>query len=596
MPGSKVKDPNAFPYWQLTVLAICRFSEPIAFNSILAYSYPLVIDLLGGDEDDGEAASFYSGLLVSAYAVAEALTAMFWGSLSDRYGRKPVVLAGLGGVAVSCLILGFAKSFWVALLARFVGGALNGNVSVMQTMVAEIVTNPAHEPAAYATQPFVWTLGGILGSAMGGFLAKPAQFYPHLFPEDGIFGRYPYLLPNLASVFIIVAAIIQGIFLLEETNPPERRAAALAAAATNAKSGPASGLLGASAATDNAIDDDESVADETTPLNPRSSRDARKVSTASYMSVSDSVRPLFAEDSLPVPVGGSFDLRRSSFGTIHSIDVHHRPSVTSVAGPRGLRMQPPPESPSDSGSESAVDGVYTGPVWNRTIIMLVVALTLVAYHQMAFGALLPVHLYADPAPGSQPGRLDLIGGLQYGLHDISVFLSVNGVISLFIQALIFPVFVAWAGVWHTFVSMVILYPTCYLVMPFLSAAPSRAITSAGVYVAMILQALYGIMVVPTALILLKDATPSSQLLGRVNGLAMSACCAARTLSPPLVGVIYSTGGSARAWFSCAAVAFLGAVQLLWVPRKHMNRIVVETSIVGRTVSHAGDDAAERSHA
>lgn len=106
--------------------AICRFSEPIAFNSILAYTYVLVRDLRGTDQD----ASFYAGLLVSAYAVAEAITAMGWGALSDRYGRKPVVLIGLGGVALSSLIFGLAKSYWVALLARFIGGALNGNVAV----------------------------------------------------------------------------------------------------------------------------------------------------------------------------------------------------------------------------------------------------------------------------------------------------------------------------------------------------------------------------------------------------------------------------------------------------------------------------------
>jgi MFS family permease len=90
-------------------------------------------------------ASLYAGLLVSAYAVAEALTSMGWGILSDRVGRKPVVLFGLVGVALSSLIFGLAKSYWVALLARFVGGALNGNVSVMQTMVAEMVKLPEHE-------------------------------------------------------------------------------------------------------------------------------------------------------------------------------------------------------------------------------------------------------------------------------------------------------------------------------------------------------------------------------------------------------------------------------------------------------------------
>lgn len=102
----------------------------------------MVQDLHNGDTTD---ASFYAGLLVSAYAVAEALTSMIWGVISDHYGRKPVVLIGLCGVAISSLIFGLAQSYWVALLARFVGGALNGNVSVMQTMVAEMVKNPAHE-------------------------------------------------------------------------------------------------------------------------------------------------------------------------------------------------------------------------------------------------------------------------------------------------------------------------------------------------------------------------------------------------------------------------------------------------------------------
>jgi len=101
----------------------------------------MVKDLGIHDKD----ASFYSGLLLSAYAVAEALTAMGWGAISDVYGRKPVALIGLAGVALSSIAFGFAKTYWVALLARFIGGALNGNVAIMQTMVAESVKNPAHE-------------------------------------------------------------------------------------------------------------------------------------------------------------------------------------------------------------------------------------------------------------------------------------------------------------------------------------------------------------------------------------------------------------------------------------------------------------------
>ena len=114
--------------------------EPIAFISIVSYNFVMVADIKGPDN-----ASFYAGILMSAFAVAEACTAVFWGTLSDRFGRKPIILIGLTGTVISSLMLGFAKNYWVALAARVIGGLLNGNVAVMQTMVAEMVKNPKHE-------------------------------------------------------------------------------------------------------------------------------------------------------------------------------------------------------------------------------------------------------------------------------------------------------------------------------------------------------------------------------------------------------------------------------------------------------------------
>lgn len=101
-------------------------------------------DIRPGDEAN---AAFFAGLLVSAFALAEACTAMAWGSVSDRIGRKPVILFGLAGTAVSNLMFGFAKNYWVALVARVIGGLLNGNVAVIQTMVAEMCKKPEHERA-----------------------------------------------------------------------------------------------------------------------------------------------------------------------------------------------------------------------------------------------------------------------------------------------------------------------------------------------------------------------------------------------------------------------------------------------------------------
>jgi MFS family permease len=122
--------------------AICKFSEPIAFNSVISYAYVMVPYLFDGDDTN---ASFYAGLLISAYAFGEVLTAVMWGYASDKLGRKPIVLFGLVGVAISCVMFGLAKSFTVALIARLIGGMLNGNVAVMQTMLAEMVKRPEHE-------------------------------------------------------------------------------------------------------------------------------------------------------------------------------------------------------------------------------------------------------------------------------------------------------------------------------------------------------------------------------------------------------------------------------------------------------------------
>ncbi|KAF2746123.1 MFS general substrate transporter [Sporormia fimetaria CBS 119925] len=525
---------DAFPTKQLIIIGICRFSEPIAFNSILAYSYLMVKDLgIPADE-----ASFYSGLLVSAYAVAEAFTALAWGAISDVYGRKPVALLGLAGVALSSVMFGCAQTYWVALVARLIGGALNGNVAIMQTMVAEVVTNPEHEPRAYATQPFVWTLGGIIGSAMGGYLAKPAVFYPHLFSPTGIFGRYPYLLPNLVAAFMILLAILQGVLFLEETNPALKNPTK-----------------------PNGHEPDLESIDERTPLRhaaldrTRASVSRASISRGSFSSFRErrnSVlaairevrkRPSFLEEGLPMPIDSRFDIRRTSFGTMHSI--------TLPQPPLRHRLQPSTRPPQKT--------------FNYTVIMITVSLAIMCYHQMAFISLMPIWILDTPL-SPHFNHLDLQGGLGFSLHDVGTYLAVNGVIALFIQGFIFPIFVSKVGVWKSFVWMIVLYPTCYILVPFITALPEYLI-SPGVYFAFILQGFFSIVVFPCALILLKNATPSPLVLGRVNGMSMSACCLARTLSSPLVGLMYTLGGSGTAWFSLAAVAAAGGLQLFWVPKE-----------------------------
>lgn len=138
---------------------------------------------------------------------------MYWGAVSDRIGRKPVLLVGCFGTILSLLIVGFADTFWVAMGGRLLGGLLNGNVGVIQTMVSEITVNPRHEPKAYAIMPAVWSIGTIAGPAIGG-----------LFAEQPVFGstRFPFLLPNIICAGLMVLSIIAGVLFLNETHPDKQ--------------------------------------------------------------------------------------------------------------------------------------------------------------------------------------------------------------------------------------------------------------------------------------------------------------------------------------------------------------------------------------
>ncbi|KAM0260940.1 hypothetical protein ACHAPA_010022 [Fusarium lateritium] len=210
------RDPDAFPAMQLFLLAIVRLAEPIALTSIFPYAWALVKDFHIGREED---ASFYSGILISAFSLAEAVMGTYWGSLSDRIGRKPVLIIGSFGTMISMLMMGMAPSFGVALFGRALGGLLNGNIGVIQTMVGELVTKPEHEPRAFSIMPFVWSIGTIVGPSIGGMFAHPHDTWPEAFSTSSFFYRYPYLLPNLICSGLLLVSIVLGILLLEETHP-----------------------------------------------------------------------------------------------------------------------------------------------------------------------------------------------------------------------------------------------------------------------------------------------------------------------------------------------------------------------------------------
>ncbi|KAG9691534.1 MFS general substrate transporter, partial [Aureobasidium melanogenum] len=190
---------SAFPTRQLFVLALCRICEPIAFMSIFPYVYYMISSF--HITNDEKQIALYAGMVTSAFAFAEFSTGVMWGRLSDKVGRKPILLMGLAGTGISMIVFGFSPNLTTALIARALGGLLNGNIGVLQTTVAEVVTVEAHQARAYSIMPFVWCLGSIVGSGLGGTLADPVRNYPGYF-EHGV----------------VIFGMMVGILFLEETH------------------------------------------------------------------------------------------------------------------------------------------------------------------------------------------------------------------------------------------------------------------------------------------------------------------------------------------------------------------------------------------
>lgn len=156
-----------------------------------------------------------AGFLGSAFSAGSLVGNFMWGIAADRVGRRPVLLCGLVGTAVSAILFGFSGNFYMAVFSRFLWGLLNGNIGVSKTYMGEILddSNIARGMAIFGVFGGV---GRTVGALLGGFLSSPAKSLPHVFGGT-IFETFPYSLPSLVVCVFCVAIITLGYFELPET-------------------------------------------------------------------------------------------------------------------------------------------------------------------------------------------------------------------------------------------------------------------------------------------------------------------------------------------------------------------------------------------
>ncbi|GJE90858.1 MFS general substrate transporter [Phanerochaete sordida] len=210
------------PMAQLATLCIVRLVDPIMFTQIFPYVNEM-IDHLHLTEDPSKT-GLYSGIVESSFAIAQLFTIYQWARLSDRIGRKPVILIGITGIATGTIMMGLSSSLWGVIFARSLAGFFSGNSAVVQSVIGEI-TDHTNQAVAFPIYGLCWPLGAIIGPLIGGTFANPADKWPQWFGNE-FWRSYPYLLPAVMAASLAMCGAVFGFFALEETHPSKRRARA----------------------------------------------------------------------------------------------------------------------------------------------------------------------------------------------------------------------------------------------------------------------------------------------------------------------------------------------------------------------------------
>lgn len=167
--------------------------------------FGIVLPLLPYYASDMGASPLMVGVIMASYSLMQLLFSPVWGSLSDHYGRRPLLILGLFGSAVSYLVFGLATTVGVLLVSRVLGGVMGATVPVAQAIVADSTT-PGRRARGMGMIGAAFGLGFVFGPAIGGGLS-----------------HWGYALPGFVAAGITGVNAVAALFLLPESLPPGER-------------------------------------------------------------------------------------------------------------------------------------------------------------------------------------------------------------------------------------------------------------------------------------------------------------------------------------------------------------------------------------
>lgn len=199
----------------LPILFLVVMIDMIGFGIVIPFLTYFIEDLASvqGVLEVG----LWVGLMMMSYSAAQFLFSPFWGSLSDRLGRKPILLVGLVGNTIFFTLFGVSTSLIMALVARFLAGAFNANIAVAKAYIGDISdkTNLAKRMGLIGA---AFGVGFTIGPFIGGEFSSPAEKWNWF--VGTVFETHPYLLPCLIASLLSTVSFFFAIKNLPESHKP----------------------------------------------------------------------------------------------------------------------------------------------------------------------------------------------------------------------------------------------------------------------------------------------------------------------------------------------------------------------------------------
>jgi MFS family permease len=493
---------------QLLLLALCRLSTPLSNACLLPYLYYLIKSILSNPDHPSapQQISRLTGLLVAAYPLGQMSTSMIWGQVSDKYGRKATILAGLALSAIANFSFGFSRSIGMLLIWRVLAGMANGTVGVMRTMTAEIVKERRYHTRAFLAPPLIFNSGRVVALAIGGCLADPVQNLPSLFGPSGLFNvshdpngvrwaaRYPYALPAIFNGTVLTICLMLAALWLKET------------------------LL----------------------------------STEKSWNLGLAVKRSF------VRLMNGKTLRRNAgeYAPVHTEEAEVLMADASTAqSPSGA-----PPYPTKAHRPRVWD------IWTKQLWKTLIAFGLLPLHNSTFLHVFPVFLSMPVVIDQHPAIFQFTGGLGLAPPTVGLYLATFGTCGILLQLFIYPHIQKHIGTLGALRLTNCIFPLAYLSAPYLALLPERS-TARWLAMAAVLftQVMARTMAIPSSVVLLTEAAPKRSVLGTVHGAGSTLSAAASASGPVIGGLLLSKGIDIGViglvwWGWLCTVALLG---LIW---------------------------------